>query len=399
MPNCSGCVVKAFFEFDVSRASSMKTFAYLGTSKEGGTYRVFETLRDGLAGRGWKGEFVNEDCLPPSVLNKPEKKILEALRNYLGCYDVVIGNAFISVRLMNVLRFLPETTPRIMIVHNITRATYLAARALRDHVQHTVAVSPRIRNDLLHLGFATETTTSIFNAVPDNLFQTPHPAATDGIVRLLSLGRIEEQSKRVFLLPKILRPLDSASYRLTVAGDGPDRDALISRLRAASIPFDAPGRIARVDLARVYREHQIFLFPSRFEGQGIAAAEAMASGLAPIAARISGVTTDFIDNGRSGYLFGNGDLSAATEHAQTLIADPGRLQSMREAAHIHARALFSVGKMLNAYEQIMIQAAKAPGIPPLSMTRWRPPAAMGPGLRGLIPKCLRQKLANNFIYR
>jgi len=377
----------------------MKTFAYLGTSREGGTYRVFETLRDGLAERGWTGEFVSESCLSPAALNGSERDILEALRNHLGRYDVVIGNVFINVRLMNVLRFLPATTARIMVVHNITRATYLAARALRDHVQHTVAVSPRILDDLLQRGFVPDTTTTIFNAVPDSLFQPPEPAAPDGVVRMLSLGRIEDQSKRVFLLPEILRGLDPARYRLTVAGDGPDRDQLLARLRAAAIPFEAPGVIAREDLARVYRDHQSFLFPSRFEGQGIAAAEAMASGLVPVASHISGVTTDFIEDGHSGFLFGQGDTTAATAHLQTLIADPARLQSMRDAAHTRAHALFSVEHMLNAYETVITQATCAPQIPPRSLARWHPPAAMGPGLRGLIPAGLRQRLAGWLVYR
>lgn len=377
----------------------MKTFAYLGSSQEGGTYRVFETLRDGLAERGWAGEFVNESRLPGSVLNGSERDILQALRDHLGSYDLVIGNVFISVRLMNVLRFLPATTPRIMIVHNITRATYLAARALRDHVQHTVAVSPRIREDLLKLGFSPETTTTIFNAVPDSLFRVPAPPASDGIVRLLSLGRIEEQSKRIFLLPEILRPLDPERYRLTIAGEGPDRDELLSRLRAAAVPFDAPGRIAREELSRVYSEHQVFLFPSRFEGQGIAAAEAMASGLVPVASCIRGVTTEFIEDGHSGFLFGQGDTAAAAAHLQTLFAHPVRLKAMREAAHSHARALFSEDQMLNAYITVMTQAARAPQIPPSSLTRWRPPAAMGPGLRGFIPTGLRQRLASWLVYR
>ena len=342
---------------------------------------------------------MNESCLPASLLNGSEKEILEALRDRLGSYDMVIGNVFISVRLMNVLRFLPAMTPRVMIVHNITRATYLAARALRDHVQHTVAVSPRIREDLLQRGFAPEATTTIFNAVPDTLFQPPTPAAPNGIVRLLSLGRIEEQSKRVFLLPEILRSIDPARYHLTVAGDGPDRDELLDRLRTAAIPFDAPGRIGREDLVRVYREHDVFLFPSRFEGQGISAAEAMASGVAPIAARIEGVTTAFIQDGQSGLLFDQGDTRAAAAHLQALMADTARLQAMREAAHARAQEIFSVEQMLNAYESAMVQAALAAPIPPRNLARWRPPAAMGPGLRGLIPAGLRQRLAGWLVYR
>lgn len=376
-----------------------KTFAYLGSSQEGGTYRVFETLRDGLAARGWEGHFINESDLPPAVLDGPEAGILAALRDRLATYDAVIGNVFISVRLMNVLRFLPAGTPRIMVVHSITRATYLAARALRDHVQHCIAVSPRIRDDLLARGFAPERVTTIYNAVPDNLFQPPGAPSGDGIVRLLSLGRIEEASKRVFLIPEMLQGLNPARYRLSVAGDGPDRDALLTRLRAAAIPFDAPGQIAREDLAKAYRDHEVFLFPSRFEGMGIAAAEAMASGLVPVASEIPGVTTDFIEDGRSGFLFPQGDARAAAAHLRRLIEEPVLLRTMREAAHARARSVFAEDRMLGAYEQLLAEAADAPPIPPRDLRHWRPPAAMGPGLRGLLPAGLRQQLAGLLWYR
>jgi glycosyltransferase involved in cell wall biosynthesis len=203
----------------------------------------------------------------------------------------------------------------------------------------------------------------------------------------------------VFLLPVILRGLDPATYRLTVAGDGPDRDELLSRLTDAAIPFDAPGLVARADLAGIYRSHDVFLFPSRFEGMPVALSEAMASGMAVVASRLLGITDKTIEDRQSGFLFDQGDTRAAAAHLQALIDDTARLQATREAAYARARDIFSVESMLNAYETAMGQAAGATPIPPSYLSRWRPPAAMGPGLRGLIPAGLRQRLAGWFVYR
>lgn len=377
-----------------------KTFAYLGSAKEGGTYRVFETLRDGLAKCGWEGHFVNEQSLPEGVAEKEEAAVLEALRDHLGSFDAVIGNVFISVRLMNVLRFLPAETPRIMVVHNITRATYVAAQALKGNVHHTVAVSPRIRNDLIgHFGFAAHDVTTIFNAVPKPLFQPPKPIARSQPVRILSLGRIEENSKRVFLIPEILRNIDPQRYHLTVAGDGPDRDELIKRLRAASIPFEARGWVPREKLPEIYSEHEIFLFPSRFEGMGLAAAEAMAAGLVPVATAISGVTTNFIDHGKNGFLFRQGDAQMAENQLRQLVENRSLLLEMRQAAHDKARSVFSEKIMLSAYNSILETACAAPPIIPREISRWRPPFAMGPGFRGLLPSGLRRRIAELLLYR
>ena len=378
----------------------MKKFAFLGSSKEGGTYRVFETLRDGLLGHGWEGHFVNESSLPSPISDASEPEILAALSSHLSSYDLVIGNVFISARLMNALRFLPADTPRIMVVHNITRATYLAARALRNCVNHTVAVSPRIRDDLIaRSGFAPDNITTIFNAVPDDLFQPPQSNAGTQIVRLLSLGRIEERSKRVFSMPDVLRDLDPKRYRLTIAGDGPDLDELLSRLRAASVPFDAVGRVEREDLPEIYRAHEVFLFPSRFEGMGIALAEAMASGLVPLAARIIGVTDVIVTDGASGYIFDQGDLPTARVRMQELINDASKRQSMRFAAHERAAELFSMDKMVTEYATVLDRALVARPIPPQDLRYWRPPLAMGRGLRGLLPSGLRRRLGDFLAYR
>ena len=378
----------------------MKSFAYLGSSKEGGTYRVFETLRDGLATWGWEGHFVNEQSLPEGIVEKDEGAVLEALRDHLGKFDAVIGNVFISVRLMNVLRFLPAETPRIMVVHSITRATYLAARALKDHVHHTVAVSPRIRNDLIgRFGFNEHDVTTIFSAVSDELFQLPESNANTQIVRLLALGRIEERSKRVFFIPEMLSDLDPNRYRLTVAGNGPDLDELLSRLRASSIPFDAVGRVERGDLPEIYRAHEIFLFPSRFEGMGIALAEAMASGLVPLAARIQGVTNVIVEDGVSGHIFDQSDLSAARVAIQKLIDDASNRLSMRIAAHERAGELFYMNEMATEYATVLNKACVAGPMPPEDLRHWRPPLAMGRGLRGLLPSALRRRLGDLLAYR
>lgn len=378
----------------------MKTFAYLGSSKEGGTYRVFEVLRDGLAPRGWEGHFVNEHCLPKAVIKSDEPTVLTALSDYLSTFDVVIGNVFVSVRLMNVLRFLPDETPRIMIVHSITRATYLAARALRDHVHHTVAVSPRIQDDLVrHHGFSGTRTSVVLNAVPDCLFHPPGAPSRVNKVGVLSLGRIEDRAKRVFLIPQMLKGIDPSLYHLTIAGDGPDRAELLRRLREAGISFDALGIVGRENLSSTYRDHEVFLLPSRFEGFGIAAAESMASGLVTIAASIPGVTSEFIEHGKSGFLFEKADVRTAAKYLNLLLKDPEKRLAMRQAAHDRAGELFHEASTINGYQLILESVLVAPPIAPKNLRRWRPPIGMGPGLRGLLPAKMRSRLADMLIYR
>ena len=62
--------------------------------------------------------------------------------------DMVLFHVFGGPLETNVARYLPGHISRTLVVHNITDATYRAARAIRDWVHATVCVSPRIASDL-----------------------------------------------------------------------------------------------------------------------------------------------------------------------------------------------------------------------------------------------------------
>lgn len=379
----------------------MRRFAYLGESKEGGTYRVFETLRDSMGEYGWEGSFVGQTSVP--ALNgetRPDRRI-SILRDYLATFDAVIGNDFVDLPLMNILRYLPARLPRLLTVHSVTYATYRAARALRDSVQHTIAVSPRIGHDLVaRLGFAKDRVSVILNAVPDNLFLSRDFRLRDGPVPILSLGRIENNAKRVFLIPDMLKGVDPEQYLLTIAGDGPDREELLQRLRSAGIQFEAPGRIEREDLPSIYGAHDIFLFPSKFEGMALTLAEAMSCGLLPIAARIENTTDYIVQSGKNGVIFSQGDVRGASQELQKLLADPGRRLAMQAAAQERARDLFSVTSMARSYAEVLDRVCSNPEPIPFAEPRdWKAPRALGPGLRSFIPTGLRRKIADALFYR
>jgi glycosyltransferase involved in cell wall biosynthesis len=111
----------------------------------------------------------------------------------------------------------------------------------------------------------------------------------------------------------------SAGIPLVVAGDGPDREALLARARGADVRF--LGAVASRDLRALRAHAAIALVPSRgAETFGIAAAEAMASGV-PVAASDTGALPELLDPEQ---LVAPGDAAA-------LAAAIGRLAGDREA--------------------------------------------------------------------
>ncbi|MDQ2665251.1 MAG: glycosyltransferase family 4 protein [Gemmatimonadota bacterium] len=93
------------------------------------------------------------------------------------------------------------------------------------------------------------------------------------------------------------------SMRLTIAGDGRDRDD-IARLAAELGIGDRvtlTGHLEREQLRDLYSRADVFVLPSERESFGIAALEARVSGL-PVIAMLAGGARDFIASGVNGLL-------------------------------------------------------------------------------------------------
>jgi glycosyltransferase involved in cell wall biosynthesis len=116
--------------------------------------------------------------------------------------------------------------------------------------------------------------------------------------------------------------------RLVLAGDGPLLASI--RLRAASSVL-LPGPIA--DRRALFAALDLFLMPSRSEGWGLAALEAMAHGV-PVIASDTGGLREIVAHGVSGWLIPPGDPRVlADAMAAVAAADP----VLRAAAGLAAR--------------------------------------------------------------
>ncbi|MGZ3350392.1 MAG: glycosyltransferase family 4 protein, partial [Xanthobacteraceae bacterium] len=116
----------------------------------------------------------------------------------------------------------------------------------------------------------------------------------DGVVRLLSVGAIVPRKGFGVLIPA-LATLSDLPWRLTIAGDRTrDRDAAarldsdIARL-ALGERMEVLGAVSPQSLATLYAEADIFVLASRFEGYGMAYAEAIAHGLPVIGSKAGAI--------------------------------------------------------------------------------------------------------------
>jgi len=109
--------------------------------------------------------------------------------------------------------------------------------------------------------------------------------------------------KRVDLLIKVLASLEKYNWRLLVVGGGPEEKAL--RELVPSHLTDRVvflGQVPLSDMPAYYALGDVFVYPSRYEGWGMAVPEALASGLPVISTYEVSSAVDLINNGENGFL-------------------------------------------------------------------------------------------------
>lgn len=119
----------------------------------------------------------------------------------------------------------------------------------------------------------------------------PATKIRSGPVKILYAGKID-LSKGVFALIEAFSALrrEDDEVSLTVVGSPPEEHAAELKRLAAAIPgLSLSPALPQKDLARIMRAHDVFALPSFFEGLGLIAVEALASGLWVVATEIEGL--------------------------------------------------------------------------------------------------------------
>jgi glycosyltransferase involved in cell wall biosynthesis len=166
--------------------------------------------------------------------------------------------------------------------------------------------------------------------------------SNDGIVRLLSVGSVVPR-KGYDVLIAALAPLASLPWRLTIAGDRTRDEAAAAQLDADIASHKLAGRIDVLGalpadrLAALYAGADLFVLASRFEGYGMAFAEALAHGL-PVVGTTAGAIPDTVPPD-AGVLIEPNDVKALTRTLRMLIENPTERQWFASGARVAGEAL------------------------------------------------------------
>ena len=138
--------------------------------------------------------------------------------------------------------------------------------------------------------------------------------------------------------------------KLLLIGDGPDRSQAGWLAMRKGIHDDVIflGKQDRVNEKLAMAD--VMLLPSQLESFGLAALEAMACEVVPIATNVGGIP-EVIEHGKNGFLAEVGDVETMAQCAIEILADESKLRAMGKASRTSAQARFCASKIIPQYEE------------------------------------------------
>lgn len=142
--------------------------------------------------------------------------------------------------------------------------------------------------------------------------------------------------------------------RLVLIGDGPERPAVEAQVRAAGLTDRVRLLGGRERFEALLRECAVFVLPSETEGFGLAALEALASGVPVIASDVGGLP-EVVRDGHTGFLVPVDDVAGMAAHLSALLGDPDRCAAIGRAARADALDRFRAEPILDRFEALLGQ--------------------------------------------
>jgi len=253
--------------------------------------------------------------------------------------------------------------PLIFTAHNLLGrgpAARLAAPFIASRCARVLAVSPSVADSLAACGVPRAKILVIPNGVDIDHF-APSADARAGSRQSLGLAEgafVVAAAARLSREKGLDTLLGAAAQRagmtFLVAGDGPLRSALTKQAPANARLL---GRLA--DVRPLLAAADVFVVPSRREGQGIAALEAMAARVPLVASRVGGLA-DMLADGETALLIPSDDPDALAAALSRLKSDARLRAKLTGNAALLVRERYALGAMLQAVAAVYEEAREEP---------------------------------------
>lgn len=196
----------------------------------------------------------------------------------------------------------------------------------------------------------------IYNFVDIDRHQSPPPSCvppTDSPEQrtLMHISNFRSVKRVVDVIEIFSHVVKEVNARLIMVGDGPDACHALQKALELGVSDRVRFTGVTEEVNSLLRTADLFLLPSQMEGFGLAALEAMASGVPVIASDVGGLR-EVVQHGETGFLESVGDTKTMAEDAVTLLTDREMYEDFCKAARERASDLFDYRDIIPQYEAL-----------------------------------------------
>lgn len=248
---------------------------------------------------------------------------------------------------------------RTLIERNRVRTT-----AVLKAVDHVVGVSAALAQRAIELGADPKRTSIVLKGVDIDRF---HPRDQESARRRIKLpnrpmvlfvGNLIELKAPSHLVSsmQLIRKVVPSAHAV-FCGDGPLLADLKTQVRESGLAGHVhfAGRIGRDVIPDFFNACDVFVLPSLTEGSGNVLVEAAACAKPVVGSAVGGIP-DYIDDGKTGFLFHTGNVRDLADKVNTLLTDPERAAAMGAAGRERVERLhkydFMIDQLLALFDNV-----------------------------------------------
>lgn len=310
----------------------------------------------GLRGRGEIGEQIHQagfEVIAPAATDLLHEERIEAIYREcarLGARAVVAGLGSGS---FDFLRYVPTGCLRIGMIQSDDEGVYRLVENYIPWLDLVVGVSEEIRHKMearLRNRVVPVYAQQYGVPMPDRI----EPISAEGPLRVLYLGRVIEEQKRVGMMERVMkRTLESGlEIHWTIAGDGPELPGMRERFANAGDKVRFLGTVPYRDVPAVIAGHEVYFLCSDYEGLPLSLLESMGHGLVPVVSDLPSGISEVVHDG-NGVRIALDDEEGYANALISLAADRQRLATFSNAAFHEVRDSHSTVAMARRWQTML----------------------------------------------
>ena len=350
--------------------------AYGSVPKGCGTYTFYRNISPILLNHGimmycvcvgrenallWEKDHADKNCIliaqeTYNVKRQSMKFVEWCLENDI---DMVMG--INSIPILNSIPYLPKKIRLVSRCANSFDFGYKITLMGAERLHAIFAISKKLEDDLINKYHADSKRVYL---IDNGINPTPYKKIKrkfnkNNILKLGFIGRLENNQKGIFHIPKILNELDiiKVPFEMLIVGKGKHEKKLQKLLKkyinSGKVKFIGP--VSSQKIPAILKNIDIFIFPSHFEGVGNALLEAMVAGCVCFSWLIKGLTDYVIENNYNGYIHDLADYKTFAKNIKRLNDDRQLLKEISIRASETSIERFSPEKSAKKYAEILIK--------------------------------------------